>query len=152
MLSIKNKKIQEYKNIGNVYCPYFKENITFNSKGINHIFFKKYKKARSLNDQYTRLKFINFAPIIINKSHTLQEFRYEDKIERVKKNQIWTKEKVSIKYFGFIAIIKNIKLKIIIKKVNNGRLFFWSLIPFWKTKSKEGKIKKVFYDGNLEIQ
>ncbi|MEE8131668.1 MAG: hypothetical protein V3T98_01360, partial [Candidatus Paceibacterota bacterium] len=47
-----------YKAIGEVHCPYFKENISFNAKGLDHIKFKDWNKTRLIEDQYMRLRFI----------------------------------------------------------------------------------------------
>jgi len=45
----------------------------------------------------------------------------------------------------------NFRLKIIIKEIEGGQPFFWSVYPSWKiTKDSNGNKKKVFYSGNLE--
>lgn len=36
-----------YKDMGSVYCPYFKEGIAFNSLGLEHLKFKRRGKARA---------------------------------------------------------------------------------------------------------
>lgn len=54
MDTIDQKKIEEikkeaeeyYKNIDEVYCPYFQDKIIFNAKGLEHLKFKGRGKAR----------------------------------------------------------------------------------------------------------
>ena len=140
-----------YKNIESVYCPYLKTSISFNAKGLSHIKMKSWNKSRSKNDQYIRLKFIRLAPIIIKMSNTLQEIQELENIENVKILGEWKKNNKRITYFAFIAIINKIRLKIIVKKIENNNPYFWSIIPFWKKKncSIAGRTKKVFHEGDL---
>jgi len=145
----KERAEKTYKEIGKVFCPYFNEEIAFNSKGLKHIKFKKEKEARNRHDQYIRLKNIHLVPEIIKKSHTLQEARKERGFVQIKTNS--RKEKIlkDIRYYGFIAIIKERnfqkRLKIIVREVEGGQKHFWSIVPFWKN-NKEIKL----YSGNLE--
>ena len=70
----KNKKDSEifYKSIGEIYCPYLSATVSFNAKGLDHIKFKEWDKARSSIEQYVRLKLLRLAPQILKCSHTLQ--------------------------------------------------------------------------------
>ena len=72
---IKKDSEEFYKNVKEIYCPYFQEIVAFNSKGLDHIKFKDWNKTRLVEDQFFRLKFLKLAPEIIKKSHTLQEYR-----------------------------------------------------------------------------
>ncbi len=74
-------------------------------------------------DNYHKL--YDIAKNIIERSGTLQEF---EQITRV--NNIKT---IQITYFGFIAIFEHKKLKIILKKINNKKTEFYSVIPCWQT-------------------
>jgi len=143
-----------YNNITSVYCPYFKKNIIFNQKGFEHIKIKSLNQPRLISDQYLRLKFLKLVPEVLELANTLQEFREVKKKERIKLGTRWKSREQIIKYYGFVVIINNIRIKIVIKNINSGELFFWSVIPFWKTKKDEltGEIKKVFHEGDLEIQ
>ena len=142
-----------YKKISEVYCPYFKENISFNAKGLDHIKFKSWNKTRLVKDQYLRLKFLYLAPEVIKKSHTLQEFRETKNFERQKINSRWERRMVGVRYYAFVAILKGIRIKIIIKEIENSRKFFWSIYPYWKQKKDmNGQNKKILYDGDLETQ
>jgi hypothetical protein len=71
-MSLSEKEILQYKEIEKVYCPYFDEEVNFNSKGLTHIKFNGQGKARTADDQNFRIKHIKYAKIILEKSHTLQ--------------------------------------------------------------------------------
>jgi len=140
---IRKKSEEIYHDINSVYCPYFEEEIIFNSKGLRHIKFKNRYTARNRSDQYMRFKNIQFAPIILEKSSTLQEYKVISTLVKVKrghKKEILLKK---TKFYGFIAIIDDNgftkRLKIIIKEVEGGKKHFWSIVPFWKS-NKELKI------------
>ncbi len=140
-----------YKNIEKVYCPYLKTLVSFNAKGLSHIKMKSWNKSRPKNDQYIRLKFIQLAPLIIKMSHTLQEIQKSENIEKIKISGEWKEKEKRVTYFAFIAIIDKVRLKIIVKKIENNNPYFWSIIPFWKKKncSISRKTKKVFHEGDL---
>ena len=150
---IKKEAENFYKGINEIYCPYFNEKVAFNAKGLDHIKFKEWNKTRLVEDQYLRLKFLHLAPEIINKSHTLQEFRESNNLERQKINSRWERRMITVKYYAFVAILNNIRLKIIIKEIDRGRKIFWSLCPHWRQKrNSDGKNKKILHEGDLETQ
>jgi hypothetical protein len=46
-------------------------------------------------------------------------------------------------YWGLIAIIDGRKIKVILRRVGNGEIHFWSVIPAWVTnKTRDGKLFK----------
>ena len=69
---IKTEAEAFYATIREVFCPYFKEKIAFNVKGLKHLKFKSDRQARTNNDQYARLRLLRFAPEVLNNSHTVQ--------------------------------------------------------------------------------
>lgn len=143
-----------YKTVNAVFCPYLKSKVNFNAKGLDHIKMKSWNKTRLVSDQYLRLKFLKLVPEALQASGTLQEFHETKNFERIKDTGEWQSIMKPVAYYGFVAIINNVKIKIIVKKVEGGQPYFWSVIPFWKTQKDEicQKIKKVFHEGNLETQ
>lgn len=120
-----------YKTLKHVHCPYFKDNVFFNAHGLEHLKFKRQRQSRSRQDQYMRFKLLHLAPVILEKSGTLQgiwETRSFEKVRIHNRTDILLK---NVEYYEFIAIIENVRVKIIIKKIENGQLLFWSLIPYW---------------------
>ena len=73
--------------------------------------------------------------------------------ERLKINSRWEQRLVNVKYYAFVAILKGVRVKTIVKEIKNGKKFFWSICPYWKQKkNRNGKNKKILYNGDLEIQ
>ncbi len=138
-----------YSGIGKVYCPYFKEEVSFNSRGLEHLKFKSKRKIRERKDSYIRLKNIELAPEIIKTSHTLQEKQQKRIFVEIKTNTRNDNILKNCEYYGFLAIITNgnfeKRLKIIVRQVEGGKKHFWSIIPYWKN-NKEIKM----HSGNME--
>jgi len=146
--NLKNKSEKLYKLIGAIYCPYFKEKIIFNAKGLEHLKFKTKNHARLHNDQYIRLKLLYLAPKILKLSYTLQNFSQRKIFEVNRSNHRNEKILVNVTYYEFIAILNEIRVRIIIKKVGSAPKYFWSIIPYWKINKITGKRK--MFNGNPE--
>lgn len=52
--------------------------------------------------------------------------------EHVEKSDI----KPETEYWGLVAIFKDVKLKVILRKVGNGGIHFWSVMPAYTTSEK----------------
>lgn len=151
---IKQEAEDFYKVVDTVICPYLKSKINFNAKGLDHIKMKSWNKTRLISDQYLRFKFLKLVPEVLKAAGTLQEFHETKNFERIKNIGEWQSVMKPVSYYGFVAIINKVKIKIIVKKVEGGQPYFWSVIPFWKNQKDEIclKIKKVFHEGDLETQ
>ena len=137
--STKNAAETFYSTVGQIYCPYFKEMIAFNAKGLRHLKFKSDQVARTQEDQYARLKLLKFAPTIIQDSKTLQGICEIRRFEVQNINSRWDTVLKPVTYYEFIAVIENIRAKVIVKMISGGQRHFWSIIPYWridKTNSK----------------
>ncbi len=130
--TIKNNGVEYYKSLTDVYCPYFQERIAFNSKGLEHLKFRRFEKPRTPEDQYMRFKLLHLAPQIISSSNTLQGIFETKGFEKVHIHSRTETVLKPVSYFEFIAVIKRDRVKIIIKQIDYGEKFFWSLIPYWK--------------------
>ena len=128
---VRTKGEEFYKTIGEVHCPYFKEKISFGAQGLEHLKFKRRDKARLEQDQYMRLKLLHLAPEILKSSHTLQGILETKKFERVRIHSRTDTILKSVSYYEFIAVLKRNRVRIVIKQIDNGQKFFWSIIPFW---------------------
>ena len=128
---VKNKGEEFYKTLSEVYCPYFKEKISFNARGLEHLKFIQREKARLEKDQYMRFKLIHLAPEVLKYSHTVQGVLETRRFERVRINSRTDTLLKLVIYYEFIAVIKRNRIKVIIKQIDNGQKFFWSIIPFW---------------------
>lgn len=145
---VKSEAEEFYKTINKVYCPYFKEVIAFNAKGLKHLKFKSDRQARPRGDQYSRLKLLRFAPEILKQSHTVQGIWRLRKFEHQKTNSRWQYVMKDIIFYEFIAVLENIRIKIIIKEIQGGEKYFWSVIPFWGIDKETSK--RILHSGNPE--
>lgn len=141
-----------YDAIGQVRCPYFNGEVHFNSEGFEHLLFKSWNKTRSRVEQYTRLRLIPLAVSVIKKSGTMQEYDERNIFVRRQSKGGWTRVMKLAKYYIFIAIINDLRMKIIVREVTGGKRNFYSVYPSWKTENdgQGGKRKKLF-TGNPEI-
>lgn len=147
-IEIEKRADELYQSLGEVYCPYFNEKIAFNSKGFKHLKFKSDRQARPQKDQYSRLKLLHLAPKILNKSHTVQGVWRTRSFEDQKTNNKWKHIFKDVIYYEFIAVLDNVRAKVIIKEVIGGEKHFWSIIPFWGIDKQNSK--RILHDGNPE--
>lgn len=145
---VKDEAEEFYKTIGDVYCPYFKEKIAFNAKGLRHLKFKSDKQARPIKDQYSRLRLVRLAPEVLKQSHTLQGIWQIRRFEEQKTNSRWERIMKDVKYYEFIAVINNVRVKVVVKEVLGGEKYFCSVIPFWGIDKVTSK--RILHSGDPE--
>lgn len=142
---VKQKGLEFYKNINEVFCPYLQEKVIFNNLGLEHLFYKQREKPRLDQDQYMRFKLINYAPEILKLSRTLQGILKVQRFEKVRSHNRTDYKMLQVTYYEFIALIKRNRIKVIVKQIGDNQKFFWSIIPFWgmnnETKSR------IFHEG-----
>jgi len=142
-----------YRSISKIFCPYLKVNVHFNLLGFEHLLKKSWNRGRSTLEQYTRLKLFLAVPKILSICHTLQEYDEREILVREKTNSNWLLRKKKVYYFVFIALLReqNVRFKIVVKQIEGGEKFFWSIYPSWSTKlDKSGNYHRHLYFGNLE--
>lgn len=133
-----------YSSIAHVRCPYFQSEIVLNSDGFNHLLNKPNRQPRNVAEQLLKLSLLKKAIEVIRKSGTVQEIR--EQIERVGKpaRDGFSKTK-PVTYWGFHAIVgdeKKIKIVVVLKKLGDGNIMFWSVLPHKKFNSQ-----KLYTDG-----
>ena len=137
-----------YTSIGEIRCPYFGEKISFNVEGLKHLKFKSDKVARSHSEQYARLKLLSLAPQILSLSRTVQGIWHTKHFERIR---IHSRTDIILKpvsFYEFIAVLENTRAKVIVKQIDGGQKFFWSIIPYWKIDSINSR--RVLHSGDPE--
>jgi hypothetical protein len=145
---IKGEIEEKYRNTSPVDCPYLKDKVYFNSRGLDHMKFKAWNRPRVKFDQYLRLKLFPLVPEALRRSNTVQGIWKRREWERQKRHGRWEKSLKDVAYYEFVAVIGKVRIKVVVKEIADGRKFFWSIIPFWKMNeaSKERKL----YDEELE--
>lgn len=110
---------EKYKKLRPVFCPYSQQGVLFTTKGFKHLIFKDYgmRPHREIRERFALL---DIASEILFSSGTVQEY-----------------ENNGIEFFGFIAIIKQKKYKIVVLRSKDGSYKFYSVIPYWRTGKRD---------------
>lgn len=137
-----------YRSFNVVRCPYFGEKIYFNAQGLEHLKFKHREKARTRHDQYMRFKLLHLVPEILQLSRTIQGIWETKHFERIRTHSRTDTILKPVTYYEFIAVLNKVRIKVVVKQIDGGQKFFWSLIPFWGI-HKETRRRKL-YSGNPE--
>jgi hypothetical protein len=151
--SVKSEAEVFYKSLGPIHCPYFNEGVIFNSKGWRHLGFRDENHIRPQADQYARLKLLKSVPEVIKSSHTIQGIWQTKVFEPLKTditNSIWSKVLKNSCFYEFIAVLNLIRLKVIVKQIETGEKYFWSVIPYWGIDKHNGM--RILHSGNLESE
>jgi hypothetical protein len=134
----KEKAAQIYNARQIIYNPFFKQNVVLNSDGFHHL---RYAMRRERNKEEQVLKF-TLMPLglhILKTATTLQEYR---------KGRYFIEGEIkTIEWWGFIAIFvkQEIKIRVVTRKVGDGNIHFWSVMPY--SHLKRGKSQKLFTEG-----
>jgi hypothetical protein len=114
-----------------IYCPYLNQKITLSSDGFNHLQYKPNRTPRNIKEQILKLMLLKKGLEIIPKCGTLQEYRVQtEKYGKAQQNGFYKMKQVQ--YWGFHAILadKKHKIKVILKQVGDGKIIFWSVMPY----------------------
>lgn len=134
-----------------IQSPALKQEVRFTAEGLNHIIFKRGSLERDRTSQMMRFKLLPRAVRLIAHANTYQEFEEttQDFQTKMRKRRE-TRSKI-VSYWGMIAIFEGRKIKVILRKVGNGYLHFWSIVPAWTT-SRYRDLKLVAtMKGNPEL-
>lgn len=144
-LERKEKAKVVYSAKKEIYCPYFQKNIILNSDGFHHLQFSA-RRERGKREQLLKFSLLPLALEIIRKSGTIQEYRkLLTPIRQKPKDGVSVPVK-EVEYWGLVAIVgsKSIKVKAILRRVGDGNITFWSVMPH--SKIREGN-QKLFTEG-----
>jgi hypothetical protein len=114
--------------------------VRFNSDGFLHLIWRvtdskdKKKHKRDWKNQIKRFQLLSYVkPVLQGMSH-YQEYLESMETVKVKESGKTLFKTKKVVYYCFIAVIDDkIRIKVVLKKVGNGQLIFWSIIPYWKT-------------------
>ncbi len=132
-----------YKSIGKVRCPYFNADIIFNSDGFHHLQFSA-ERERPKEEQLLKFSLLPAISHILRNAGTIQEYRHTMEPIGQKRYSDGAREMREIEYWGIVAITKGerpIRIKIILRKVGNGNIVFWSVMPTVKLKDGDSYLR-----------
>jgi hypothetical protein len=124
---------QLYNEARPVHSPALDDQVRFTAEGFNHIVFKGPRRERERTSQVMRFKLLPRAVRLIAHANTFQEFEETIKEFEVKARKKRVKKSKSVRYWGIIAIFEGRKIKVILRRIGDGQLHFWSIVPAWTT-------------------
>ena len=122
-IKIKEEYHLYYKTLGHILSPFFKEEISFNNKGWSHII-RKGSGLRPQKEVQKRLENLKDSVEILKIATTVQEKEIRKILDK------------NTEYYGFVAIINENKIKVIVRKEGMGKLHFYSLMTDYVTSPK----------------
>lgn len=146
-IKMKDKADVFYKSVGSIRCPALDAEVHFTSDGFHHLQFDGTRTERTKIVQKNKMLCLQEAVTVIKKSTTVQEYRTEiQPVGKRDKNGFRVTKRVQ--YYAFRAITDFNKLRrvvVVIRRVGEGNLHFWSVMPSWKEEeiSDTQKIRKV---------
>src|SRR3989344_4514333 len=134
-VEIKKKAVELYATFGAIQCPALgDQNVHFTSEGFNHLVYKASKKPRDERVQILRFDMLEKAKFILETSTTYQEYDEDIVNKKVNRRGAWVYKNVVIRCWGFIAIVRKFRVKVVVRQEGNGQLEFQSVVPAWFTK------------------
>jgi hypothetical protein len=128
-----------YSGIGRVHCPAFDNDwIYFTSEGFNHLVYKTKKKPRDGRVQITRFRLLPRAKRILEIATTFQEYEETFKNVRSEHHGKSTERNVLVRAWGFVAILQNSRVRVVVRQIGNGKKEFYSVIPAWFVRQYRG--------------
>lgn len=124
----KNKQKAHYQSLIEVDCPALRSKVKFNSDGYYHMIFRSSRKRRTVRAQCSRLALI---PLI---KPTLKEAKGIFRT-RVMDQKMLNGQKIVTCYALVAKVGKDkIPVKVIVRKISNGALYFHSIMRMSKNK------------------
>lgn len=124
--------------------PYFQQDIVFNSDGFHHLQFSA-RHERNKKEQLLKFRMLPLGIEIIKKSGTIQEYR-KLLTPIGKKSANGSVPMKHVEYWGLVAIVgtKGLKVRTVLRRVGDGNITFWSVMPY--SKIKQG-VQKLYTEG-----
>ena len=132
-ISLRKSAFDFYNQREYIRCPALNnEMVHFTSEGFNHLIYKGDRSERDKDVQMMKFKMLPKATEIIGLSATHQEYDESTKNIKRKKYKKIVFEPATVRYWGLVAIIRDMRIKVIIRQIGNGQKHFWSVIPAWQ--------------------
>jgi hypothetical protein len=118
-----------YNSLTSVYCSPLKACVHFNSDGFYHMIFKTNRRKRKISAQFARLALIPLIKPVIKNAKKIQETRIE-KGKKMRGEKIET-------FHALVEVVGkcNVRVKVVIRKVENGGFFFHSIMRLSRQKN-----------------
>ena len=127
-----------YEAQKSIYCPYFRSPVILNADGFHHLQFSS-RRERGKLEQVLKFRLLSHALDVIKKSGTIQEYRKSLAPIGKKSTRDGAVPLKHVEYWAFVAIVgeRLIKIRVILRRVGDGNIIFWSVMP--DSKIRDGK-------------
>jgi hypothetical protein len=125
--------------------PYFQTDVILNSDGFHHLQFSA-RRERNKREQLLKFRLLPLGLEIIRKSGTIQEYRRLLTPIGKPSARDGSVPMKNVEYWGLVAIVgeNKIKVRTVLRRVGDGNITFWSVMPYSKIKNGQ---QKMFTDG-----
>jgi hypothetical protein len=109
-----------------VWCKCLHRKINFNAQGFHHLLYDGLGHERSQPEQRYKLLLIPLIPSVLATAPDATYKKVKERINRKKNSPV--KE---IEYWGLTALVgkeRDVKVKIILKRIGAGQIIFWSVM------------------------
>ena len=143
----KEKARQIYSSQKTIFSPYFKESAVLNSDGFHHLRYSA-RRERNKKEQILKFTLLPLGLYIIKTATTLQEYRKLLSPIGNKSSRDGARPMKMIEWWGFVAIFtkQGIKVRVVLRKVGDGNIHFWSVMPYSRLKRRDMG-QKLFTEG-----
>lgn len=132
-----------------IFCPYFQTDVILSSDGFHHLQFSA-RRERNKNEQLLKFTLLPLGLKIIKQTATLQEYRKLLCAVGKSSARDGSRKMKMVEWWGFIAIYipQDIKVRVVLRRVGDGNITFWSVMPYSKIKS--GTRTQSFFSIGIE--
>jgi hypothetical protein len=146
----KDKAKQIYDARRTIHNPYLDCEVVLNSDGFHHLQFSA-RRERDKKEQLLKFRLLPLALETIRRAGTLQEYRKTLQPLGHSSAHGGTVLK-QVEYWGFIAILGKpeapMKLRTVLRRVGNGNIIFWSVMPYNKFRKGEQRLSTEGIEDN----
>jgi len=142
----REKAKQLYDSYGIIFNPFLKQEISLSADGFHHLRYSA-RRERNKSEQILKFTLLPLGLRIVKTAATLQEYRklFSPVGEKSKRDGAVAMRMVE--WWGFVAIFveREIKVRVVLRKVGEGNIHFWSVMPY--SHLKRGRKQKLFTEG-----
>lgn len=132
---IKHAASERYRTFLPTPCPAFNGDLVhFTAEGFNHLVYPQPKKERNRTSQILRFDMLERAKILIETATTFQEYDEGIQYRKVNRRGKHVEQPILVKMWGFVAIIKGFRIKVVVIQRGNSKKEFLSVAPAWFTR------------------
>jgi hypothetical protein len=132
-----------YDALRSIRSPYFKDDIVLNSDGFHHLRYSA-RRERSKEEQVLKFTLLPLGLRIIKTAATVQEYRELLTPVGAKSMRDGSVSMKPTEWWGFVAIFieHDIKVRVIVRKLGDGNLYFWSVHAIFKVEARRSAAAK----------